>query len=60
MRTQTTTPFAQPIVAESAATFLYEHCDIPSGMTLTDWRRDLDGNAPRRRRLSLLRRRSRR
>ncbi len=31
----------------TSTTFIYEHCDIPAGMTLADYRRRNCGTCPR-------------
>jgi hypothetical protein len=42
---QTATPETQAMTSEHA--FRYEHCDIPSGMTLREWRAAHAQPAPR-------------
>ena len=43
--------FPRPVIvapAEATGSFLYEDCDVPADMSLTAYRRQLDGHVARR------------
>jgi hypothetical protein len=54
--------FAQPVIVvpvEANGSFLYEDCDVPADMTLTAYRRELDGHRAAGKRRGWLRRHAR-